>query len=131
MQAFDRLVDIIARLRAPGGCPWDAEQTHQSISSDMLEEAFEAVEAIEDNDMEHLKEELGDVLLQVVFHCVIATEDNDFTIEEVINSISDKLVYRHPHVFGGIKVEDSDEVKKNWDILKKNTRKIFRNILKE
>ncbi|MEA2102493.1 MAG: nucleoside triphosphate pyrophosphohydrolase [Thermodesulfobacteriota bacterium] len=122
MEAFDRLVAIIARLRAPGGCPWDAEQTHQSISPGMVEEVFEAVEAIEDNDMEHLKEELGDVLLHVVFHSVIAVEDNDFTIEEVINSISDKLVYRHPHVFAGVTVEDSAEVKKNWEILKQQEK---------
>ncbi len=122
MQEFDRLVEIIERLRAPGGCPWDAEQTHQSISSCMVEEAFEAVEAIQDNDMEHLKEELGDVLIQVVFHSAIAAENGNFKIEDVINGICDKLVYRHPHVFGEVEVADSAEVKKNWEMLKQQEK---------
>ncbi|HPJ95273.1 MAG TPA: nucleoside triphosphate pyrophosphohydrolase [Deltaproteobacteria bacterium] len=119
MKEFDRLVEILERLRAPGGCPWDAEQDHRSISRCMIEEAYELVDAIQDDDVEHLREELGDVLLQVVFHSTIAKDLGEFTIKEVINDLCDKLIHRHPHVFGDVSVADSGEVIKNWERLKK------------
>lgn len=119
MKEFDRLVEILERLRGPGGCPWDAEQDHKSISRCMIEEAYELVDAIEHDDAEHLREELGDVLLQVVFHSTIAKDEGAFTIREVIGDLCDKLVHRHPHVFGDVNVENSGEVLRNWDRLKK------------
>ena len=118
MKEFDRLVEILERLRAPGGCPWDAEQDHRSISRCMIEEAYELVDAIHADDVEHLREELGDVLLQVVFHSTIAKDLGEFTIKEVINDLCDKLIHRHPHVFGDTSVVDSGEVIKNWERLK-------------
>jgi len=119
MKEFDRLVEILERLRAPGGCPWDAEQDHRSISRCMIEEAYELVDAIQADDVEHLREELGDVLLQVVFHSTIAKDLGEFTIKEVVNDLCDKLIHRHPHVFGDVSVADSGEVIKNWERLKK------------
>lgn len=115
---FEELVDVIAKLRAPDGCPWDKEQTHQSLKPNMLEEAYEAVDAIDDNDMSHLQEELGDVLLQVLLHAQIASEEGAFNIEDVSKELKDKLIHRHPHVFGKVHVNNSEDVKKNWDILK-------------
>ena len=97
---FEEFVATIARLRAPGGCPWDAEQTHQSIARNMIEEAYEVVDAIEAENSEGLREELGDVLLQVVFQAQMATEAGEFTLDEVIGDINDKMIRRHPHVFG-------------------------------
>ncbi|MCL2756671.1 MAG: nucleoside triphosphate pyrophosphohydrolase, partial [Coriobacteriia bacterium] len=97
---FERFVATIARLRAPGGCPWDAEQTHASIARNMIEEAHEAVEAIKVGDLAALREELGDVLLQVVFQAQMAADADEFTITEVIDGITDKIIRRHPHVFG-------------------------------
>lgn len=117
-EEFEKLVELIARLRAPGGCPWDREQTHDSLKSMMLEEAYEAVEAIDEGDDEELAGELGDLMLQVVFHSQIATEENRFTVAEVIDRISSKMISRHPHVFGEDKAEDSDEVLRNWEALK-------------
>src|SRR5829696_525114 len=99
-EKFDELVDLIARLRAPGGCPWDREQTHQSLKPMMLEEAYEVVEAIDEGNDEELAGELGDLLLQVVFHSDIATEEDRFTVADVIERVSSKMVRRHPHVFG-------------------------------
>ncbi|MFP3998580.1 MAG: nucleoside triphosphate pyrophosphohydrolase [Desulfobacterales bacterium] len=118
MKEMDRLVQIMETLRAPGGCPWDAEQDHDSLLPSLLEEAYELAEAIEKKDPAAMQEELGDVLLQVVFHSVIAKEDGDFTIADVIGGLADKLVYRHPHVFGDTKAKDSSEVIVNWDRLK-------------
>lgn len=115
---LEELIAVVARLRAPDGCPWDKEQTHQSLRPNMLEEAYEAVDAIDENNMPHLKEELGDVLLQVLLHSQIASEDGDFDIDDVAKELKDKLIHRHPHVFGNTKVKSSEEVKKNWDILK-------------
>jgi len=115
---LEELISVIAKLRAPDGCPWDREQTHQSLRPNMLEEAYEAVDAIDENSMMHLKEELGDVLLQVLLHSQIASERNDFNIEDVAKELKDKLIHRHPHVFGDAKVKNSEDVKKNWDILK-------------
>lgn len=114
---FEKLVDLIARLRAPGGCPWDREQTHESLKPMMLEEAYEVVEAIDTGD-EELAGELGDLMLQVVFHSQIATEENRFTIREVIERVSSKMIRRHPHVFGDDRAENADEVLRNWEALK-------------
>lgn len=115
---LEELISVIAKLRAPDGCPWDREQTHQSLRPNMLEEAYEAIDAIDENSMSHLQEELGDVLLQVLLHAQIASENKDFDIEDVAKELKDKLIHRHPHVFGNAKVKDANEVKKNWDILK-------------
>ena len=92
------LIGVIAKLRSPEGCPWDRAQTHSSLRSNMLEEAYEAVDAIDDGDMPHLREELGDVLLQVLLHSQIASENGDFTIDDVAKELKDKLIHRHPHV---------------------------------
>lgn len=115
---LEELISVIAKLRAPDGCPWDREQTHQTLRPNMLEEAYEAVDAIDENDMAHLKEELGDVLLQVLLHSQIASEHGDFNIEDVAKELKEKLIHRHPHVFGKTKVKSAQEVKKNWDMLK-------------
>ncbi len=115
------LVGTMDRLRSPGGCPWDREQTHASLAPHLLEEAYEAVEAVETGDHEALGEELGDVLLQVAFHSRVAAERDDgtgFTIDDVAAAIVDKLVRRHPHVFGDVQVSGADQVKANWDAIK-------------
>lgn len=119
---FDRLVDIVAKLRAPGGCPWDREQTHKSILSCLLDESYEFFEAVDENDPYKIREELGDILLQVVLHSQMASEENKFTIEDVSREISDKLIRRHPHVFGDVQVESSREVLHNWEQIKKNEK---------
>lgn len=115
---LEELISVIAKLRAPDGCPWDREQTHQSLRPNMLEEAYEAVDAIDENNMLLLREELGDVLLQVLLHSQIASEHGDFNIEDVAKELKEKLIHRHPHVFGNTKVHNAQEVKENWDILK-------------
>lgn len=115
---LEELIAVIAKLRAPDGCPWDREQTHASLRPNMIEEAYEAVDAIDDNDMKHLREELGDVLLQVLLHSQIASENGDFTIEDVAKELKDKLIHRHPHVFGNANLSTPDEVKEAWDKLK-------------
>lgn len=112
------LIDVIAKLRAPDGCPWDRAQTHSSLRPNMIEEAYEAVDAIDDNDIPHLREELGDVLLQVLLHSQIASENGEFDIDDVAKELKDKLIHRHPHVFGSADFKTPDEVKKAWDILK-------------
>ena len=117
-ESFAALVELISRLRAPGGCPWDREQTHESLKPMMLEEAYEAVEAIDEGDDEELQGELGDLLLQVVFHSQIATEENRFNVGEVIQRISSKMIRRHPHVFGEDKAQNADEVLRNWEAIK-------------
>ena len=119
---IEDLREIVRLLRSPGGCPWDKEQDHQSIRNDFLEEAYEAVEAIDLLDMALMREELGDVLLQVVFHCVLAEEEKAFDFEEVCDEICKKLIVRHPHVFGDVKAEDTATVLKNWDAIKKETK---------
>ncbi len=119
---MERLIEIIDILRSENGCSWDREQTHASLKRNMLEEAYEAVDAIDDNDSKHLQEELGDVLLQVVLHSQIAKEENRFNIEDVAKGISDKLIRRHPHVFGDVKVNSSDEILDNWEKLKKEEK---------
>ena len=125
-QAFNELVAVMARLRAPGGCPWDAEQTHRTLGQYLLEEAYEAFDAIQEadatGDMTNLREELGDVLLQVVFHSEIAAERGDFTIDDVAAGVAEKLIRRHPHVFGELQLTTADEVLDNWDKLKEHER---------
>jgi MazG family protein len=125
-ESFDELVSVMARLRAPGGCPWDREQTYASLSQYLLEEAYETFDAIHEadstGDTANLKEELGDLLLQVVFHSTIAEEKGDFTMDEVSAGVVQKLVLRHPHVFGDAKLERAKDVLDNWDTLKANER---------
>ncbi len=115
---MEHFLQIMRILRAPNGCPWDAEQTHQSIRNNMLEEAYEAADAIDNNDFAALREELGDVLMQVVFHSVIAEENGNFNFFDVVNEVCEKLVYRHPHVFGNVQADTSEKVLENWDKLK-------------
>lgn len=116
------LIEIMKKLRAPDGCPWDIEQTHNSIRKDLLEEAYEVADAIDKNDDTALCEELGDLLLQVVFHSVIAEEEGSFDYSDVVDGIAKKLVLRHPHVFGEIKADNSAEVLDLWDNIKKEEK---------
>ena len=120
--SFQDLNRIMALLRQPGGCPWDREQTHESIRRNMLEEAYEAVEAIDEKDPGHLKEELGDVLLQVVFHARMAEEEGLFTLDDVVDGICKKLVFRHPHVFGTVDARDSGQALNTWDAQKREEK---------
>ena len=125
-KSFDELVAVVDRLRSPGGCPWDAEQTYASLSRYLLEEAYETFDAIQHaeatGDVTELKEELGDLLLQVVFHSTIGKERGEFTIDDVAEGVSKKLVLRHPHVFGDENYEKAQDVLDNWDTLKANER---------
>lgn len=116
------LIDIVRLLRSEGGCPWDREQTHESIRNDFIEETCEAIEAIDLKDTELLREELGDVLLQVVFHCRIEEEENSFTFDDICDGICKKLIIRHPHVFGDVLADNTDQVLKNWDAIKMETK---------
>lgn len=126
-KSFDELVSVMARLRAPGGCPWDREQTYASLSQYLLEEAYETFDAIQETeatgDTSNLQEELGDLLLQVIFHSTIAAEKGDFTIDQVADGVIQKLVLRHPHVFGDAQLERAQDVLDNWETLKANERK--------
>src|SRR5690606_37710891 len=126
-KAFDELLAVMERLRAPGGCPWDAEQTYMSLSQYLLEEAYETFDAIQHSgatgDMAKLLEELGVLLMQVVFHSTIGKERSVFTIDDVDECITQKLILRHPHVFGDAKFERAEDVLDNWDTLKANERK--------
>ena len=115
---IDRLVDIVSRLRSPDGCPWDREQTHKTIMSCLLDETYEFFEAAEKNNMQMMREELGDILLQVVFHAQMAKESGSFDIEDVAHEINEKLIRRHPHVFGDKQVNTSKEVLENWEEIK-------------
>ena len=126
---LERLIEILEILRGENGCAWDKEQTHYSLKKNMIEEAYEAVDAIEDGDCEHLKEELGDVLLQVVLHSQIAKEEKEFTIEDVAKGISYKLVHRHPHVFGDTKVTSTKDILDNWEKLKKEEKKHRKSVM--
>ncbi len=134
-KAFDDLVAVMARLRAPGGCPWDREQTYASLSQYLLEEAYETFDAIQEanatGDTANLREELGDLLLQVVFHATIGAERGDFTIDEVADGVTRKLVLRHPHVFGDANLERAQDVLDNWDQLKADERKASGKVVKE
>ncbi|MEF3255336.1 MAG: nucleoside triphosphate pyrophosphohydrolase [Deferribacterales bacterium] len=119
---FNEFVNIIKKLRAPDGCPWDREQTLYSLKDYLIEEVYELVDAIDKKDIENIKEELGDLLLHVIMHSVIAEEENLFTLNDVINEISEKLIRRHPHVFGNMKVKDSNDVMINWEKIKKDEK---------
>ena len=120
---WEDFLQIIRILRAPGGCPWDAEQTHQSIRRNFLEETYEALDALDRDDAEGLCEELGDVLMQVVFHSVIEEERGRFTPDDVVDGVAQKMVYRHPHVFGGgMQADTSEQVLTNWEILKRQEK---------
>ncbi len=116
------LVKVMARLRAPGGCPWDAEQTHKTLARHLLEETYELLDAIELGDDDAMRDELGDVLLQVVFHSEMAAEEGRWDIDDVARGLVDKLVHRHPHVFGDTTVSGSEEVLVNWEKLKADER---------
>ena len=120
---FSTLVDIIARLRAPDGCPWDKKQTHGSLRKDLLEECYEVLAALDEGDSDKLCEELGDLLMQVVLHTHIATETGEFELGDVLRSISTKLIHRHPHVFDSKTVKNVEEVLLNWEALKQEERK--------
>ena len=120
---IERLIEIVATLRGENGCQWDKEQTHSSLRPNMLEEAYEAIDAIDDGDIENLKEELGDVLLQVVLHAQIAKDNGNFDIEDVAKELGNKLIHRHPHVFGDIKTNDTKEILANWEKLKLEEKK--------
>jgi len=122
LSTFQTLVDIVKRLRAPGGCPWDREQTHASLKRNLLEECYEVLEAIDGRDGRALSEELGDVLLQVAFHAQIASEAEEFELADVLSQINRKLVRRHPHVFSGTEVADAREVERNWERIKEAER---------
>ena len=122
-ERFERAVSIMARLRGPGGCPWDREQTFDSIKPYTLEETYEVLEAIDNRDWDELSSELGDLLLQVLFYAQMAHEENSFSIDQVLDRLSQKLVDRHPHVFGDVKAETSSDVLRNWEALKAEEKK--------
>ena len=120
--SIDDLIEIVKLLRGEGGCPWDREQTHESIKADFIEETCEAIEAIDLKDTDLLREELGDVLLQVVFHCRLEEEVGSFRFDDICDSICKKLIVRHPHVFGSVQADNTDQVLKNWDAIKMQTK---------
>lgn len=119
---LEELIQVVETLMGPDGCPWDREQTHASLKKYLLEEAYEYFDAVDANDLDRMKEELGDVLLQPLMHAEIAKNEGSFTLEEVAAAIKDKLIRRHPHVFGDRSVADADEVLKNWDQIKKSEK---------
>lgn len=119
---LDNLIKTIRTLRSPQGCEWDRAQTHKTLRPNMLEEAYEAVDAMDSGDTKHLKEELGDVLLQVLLHAQIADDEGDFNIDDVAKGLNDKLIHRHPHVFGNTKVSCTQDIVDNWDKLKKEEK---------
>ncbi len=123
MNEFDKLIDIVKKLRAPDGCPWDRKQTLYSLKDALLEETCELIDALDNKDIENIKEELGDVLLHVVFHSQTACEDGLFNIEDVICGINEKLIRRHPHVFKNEHYETAEQVKERWDEIKKEENK--------
>jgi tetrapyrrole methylase family protein/MazG family protein len=122
-QWLEKLVAVQARLRAPNGCPWDREQTHRTLRTYLIEEAYEVLDALESGDDAKFSEEMGDLLLQIVFHSQIAREENRFTVSDVIREIHDKMVRRHPHVFGATRAKDSAEVLRNWEQIKAEERR--------
>jgi len=132
-EQFARLVDIIAKLRAEDGCPWDREQTFQSLKPYLLEETYEVIEAIDKEDFEGLKEELGDLLIQVIMQAQLAKEKGVFEIEDVLRQVSEKLTRRHPHVFGNLKLNSSQEVIAHWQAIKKKEKetKLKHNLKKQ
>lgn len=122
MESFDRLAQIMARLRAPGGCPWDRAQTHDSLRPYLVEESAEVLDAIAQKDPRALCEELGDLLLQVVFHAQLASEASEFSLDDVCVTINEKLVRRHPHIFSDVRADDAEAVKANWDAIKREEK---------
>ncbi len=128
--SFDEFMDIIRKLRSKEGCPWDREQTHESLKTCLIEECYETIEAINNRDNENLCEELGDILLQVALHSAISEEAKEFSIDEVITKEAEKMIRRHPHVFGNTVVSDSEGVIKNWEEIKKKEKKA-NNIVEE
>ena len=120
---IQKLVDVMAKLRSPDGCPWDKEQDHDTLKRFLVEESYEVIEAVENKDFEHLKEELGDLLLQVVFHAQVAEENNHFKFQDVIDGIYNKLIHRHPHVFNDASVNNSREVEVQWEAIKRKEKK--------
>ena len=129
LDQFATLVDIIARLRAPDGCPWDRKQTHASLRENLLEECYEVLGALDEGEPEKLCDELGDLLMQIVLHAQIAAEGGEFELGDVVRSINAKLIHRHPHIFGLTKVKDADEVAHNWKVLKGEEREADASIL--
>jgi MazG family protein len=123
MSAIEDLKNTMARLRGPGGCPWDQEQTHASLVRCLIDEVSELIDTIDRGDYPHMREELGDVLIQIVFHACIAEEGGHFDFEDVAREINQKLVRRHPHVFGGDKLETSDQVLAQWEVIKAGEKK--------
>ena len=117
--SFDRLVDVVAMLRSKNGCPWDLAQTHESLKADLIEEAYELIEAIDAKVPKKICDELGDLLMQVMLHSQIATDRNEFGVDEVIENLTEKLVRRHPHVFGSVVATDENEVLENWEEIKR------------
>ena len=112
---LNKLIETVRILRSPEGCEWDRAQTHKTLKPNMLEEAYEAVDAINSDDMDNLKEELGDVLLQVLLHAQIADDEGDFNLDDVAKGLNEKLIHRHPHVFGNVKVSSTQDIVDNWD----------------
>ena len=119
---LDKLIETVRTLRSPQGCEWDRAQTHKSLRPNMLEEAYEAVDAMDSGDIKHLKEELGDVLLQVLLHSQIADDEGEFNLDDVAKGLNEKLIHRHPHVFGDVKVSSTQDIIDNWDKLKKEEK---------
>ncbi len=119
---LDKLIETVRVLRSPEGCEWDRAQTHKTLRPNMLEEAYEAVDAMDSGDMKHLKEELGDVLLQVLLHSQIADDEGEFNLDDVAKGLNEKLIHRHPHVFGTTKVNSTQDIIDNWDKLKKEEK---------
>jgi tetrapyrrole methylase family protein/MazG family protein len=129
LNQFATLIDIIAKLRAPGGCPWDGKQTHTSLRENLLQECYEVLETLDEGDSEKLCDELGDLLMQIVLHTQIATEAGEFEMGDIVNSINTKLIHRHPHIFGSLEVGNADEVEHNWEILKQEEREVGTSML--
>jgi len=123
------LTDVMQRLREPGGCPWDREQDHRTIRQNFIEEVYEYLEAVDDGDYAGMREELGDVLMQVVFHCSMAQEAGKFDLQDVIDEVVEKLIRRHPHVYGNVEVDNSAQVLKNWDAIKKKEKQERKSVL--
>src|SRR5215475_11895232 len=119
---FSKLAAVMARLRAPGGCPWDREQTHATLRTYLIEEAYEVLDALDSHDDVKFAEELGDLLLQVLFHAQVAAEERRFSINDVIREIHDNMIRRHPHVFGTVSAKTSADVLRNWEQIKKHER---------
>lgn len=126
---FATLVSIIAKLRSADGCPWDKKQTHSSLRGTLLEECYEVLEALDEGDSKKLCAELGDLLMHIVFQSQIATEAGEFELDDVISGINTKLIHRHPHIFGSLKVKDAEEVAHNWEVLKQEERGVGTSIL--